>query len=120
MAEGKHQAPCCRMADVWLEMPRVAAAAEMSHNHSTDGAPGCEPAPCGQSSCAATGKHCDLNRTSSTEMLTAHPQLLAQHLSMDKNWEVKKKGQEKAKLKQLFYKAFTFPGSRDVNCIQLR
>lgn len=54
-------------------------------------------------------------------MLSAHPQLLAQHLSMDKDWEGgKEKRQEKAKQKQLFYKAFTFPGSHDVNCIQLR
>lgn len=73
---------------MWLEMPRVAAAAEMSH--STDGAPRCEPALCGQRSCTATGRRCDLNRTSSAEMLSAHPQLLAQHLSMDKDWEGKK------------------------------
>lgn len=52
-------------------------------------------------------------------MLTAHAQLLAQHLSMDKDWEGKKKRQEKEKQKQLFYKAFTFPESHDVNCIQL-
>lgn len=104
---------------MWLEMPRVAAAAEMSH--STDGAPRCEPALCGQRSCTATGRRCDLNRTSSAEMLSAHPQLLAQHLSMDKDWEGKKnKRQEGAKQKQLCYKAFTFPGSHDVNCIQLR
>lgn len=109
------------MADLWLEMPRVAAAAEMSHNHSTDRAPQCEPVLCGQRSCTATGKRCDLNGTSSIEMLSAHPQLLAQHLSMDKDWEGEKnKRQEGAKQKQLCYKAFTFPGSHDVNCIQLR
>lgn len=78
------------MADLWLEMPRVAAAAEMSHNHSTDRAPQCEPVLSGQRSCTATGKRCDLNGTNSTEMLSAHPQLLAQHLSMDKDWEGKK------------------------------
>lgn len=107
------------IADLWLEMPRVAAAAEMNHNHSTDRAPRCEPAPCGQRSCTATGKCCDLNGTSSAEMLSAHPQLLAQHLSMDKDQEESKKRQG-AKQKQLCYKAFTFPGSHDLNCIQLR
>lgn len=53
-------------------------------------------------------------------MLSACPQLLAQHLPVDKDWEGTKNTQEKAKQKQLFYKAFTFPGSHDVNRIQLR
>lgn len=51
-------------------------------------------------------------------MLTAYAQLIAQHVVKD--WVGKKKRQEKEKQKQLFYKAFTFPESHDVNCIQLR
>lgn len=94
--------------DLWFEIPRVvAAAAQMSHNHSTDGAAWCEPAPCGQCSCTATGKRCDLSGTSSTEMLSAHPQLLAQHLSMDKDWEREKKKArsktEKAVLQGIYF-----------------
>lgn len=104
------------ITDVWWEMPCVAAA-DTSHNHSTEGAPRCELAPCGRYSCTATGKHCHLNGTS-TETLSTHPQLLAQHLPWTGRGE--KKEQEKAKQKQLFYKAFTFPGSHDANCTQLR
>lgn len=53
-------------------------------------------------------------------MLSACPQPLAQHLSLDKDREGTKQRQETAKQKQLFYKAFTFPGSHDVNRTQLR
>lgn len=65
---------------------------------SIDGAPRCEPAPCRQCSCIITGKRCNLNRSSSTEMLSAHAQLLAQHLSMDRDREGKKK--KKARIRK--------------------
>lgn len=111
-------------ADLWLEMPHVAAAApEPQPQHRWSSTVWACPEWAGLLHCHSQVLQPQLNQQHRNAQCLSPALSTApfpgQGLRGDKT-KARNSKTETAKQKQLFYKAFTFPGSQDVNHIQLR